>query len=165
MVAHADLTGADLHEPKGISTAAADTHYAADGAGTGTWQKISSSEINTLSIFNTNIFFLTVRIPDIGTASSVYVPIPVNCTLNRVVTSIQAAPTGADTVLTIANYALTTIGTITIAFSGSAAGDIDTLTATTNNTFLADTFLKITTDGGATNAVEAIVTLKFTWTS
>ncbi len=165
MVAHADLTGADLHEPKGVSTAAANTHYAASGAGSGTWQKLTASEIDTTSVFNTNIFFLTVRIPDIGTASSVYVPIPVNCTLTRVVTAVQAAPATTDTILTIANYALTTIGTITIAFSGSAAGDIDTLTATTNNTFLADTFLKITTDGGASNAVEAIVTLKFTWTS
>lgn len=165
MVAHADLTGADLHEPKGIGTAAANTHYAADGAGTGTWQKVSSSEINTSSIFNTNVFFLTVYFADIGTASSIYVPIPQNCTLNTVTTAIQNATATADTVLTVANYALTTIGTITIAFSGAAAGDIDTLTATTNNTFLANTFLKITTDGGTSTTTPALITLKFTWTS
>lgn len=165
MVAHADLTGASLHEPKGVSTAAANTHYAASGAGTGTWQKVTSSEIDTASIFNTNVFYITARFTDIGTASSIYVPIPVNCTLNKVSTSIQSVPTGADSILTVANYALSTIGTITIAFSGAAAGDIDTLTATVNNTFLADTFIKVTTDGGATNSVEAIIVFKFTQTS
>lgn len=36
-VAHASLTGADLHEPKGIDTASADEIYIADGAGSGNW--------------------------------------------------------------------------------------------------------------------------------
>jgi len=36
-VAHSTLTGADLHEPKGISTAGVNTVYVANGAGSGTW--------------------------------------------------------------------------------------------------------------------------------
>lgn len=36
-VAHNILTGADLHEPKGISGASANTVYVANGAGSGTW--------------------------------------------------------------------------------------------------------------------------------
>lgn len=36
-VAHASLTGANLHEPKGVATAAINTIYIADGAGSGTW--------------------------------------------------------------------------------------------------------------------------------
>lgn len=165
MTAHANLTGADLHESKGVSSAAANTAAIADGAGSTTWAKIGSSSINTSSIFTTNVFFLTARFPDIGTASSIYIPIPVNCTLNTVTTATQGVVTGADTILTVANFALSTIGTITVSLSTAAAGDIDTLNATTNNTFLAGTYLKVTTDGGATNSIESILTFKFTQTS
>jgi len=41
-VEHRDLTGADLHEPKGVASAAADSVYAADGAGSGAWTDVSS---------------------------------------------------------------------------------------------------------------------------
>lgn len=37
MVAHNTLTGAELHEPKGVSGATAGTVYIADGAGSGSW--------------------------------------------------------------------------------------------------------------------------------
>lgn len=46
-VAHADLTGADLHEPKGADTAAADKVYVSNGTGSGTWQKITSSQLDS----------------------------------------------------------------------------------------------------------------------
>lgn len=36
-VAHASLSGSNLHEPKGIGTAATGSVYIADGAGTGSW--------------------------------------------------------------------------------------------------------------------------------
>lgn len=36
-VTHASLTGADLHEPKGVSAASSGQVYVADGAGSGTW--------------------------------------------------------------------------------------------------------------------------------
>jgi len=37
MPLHKDLTGADIHEPKGIASAAAGRVYVADGAGSGAW--------------------------------------------------------------------------------------------------------------------------------
>ena len=40
MVRHADLTGNELHEPKGISLAANNTVYVKTSGGTGTWKKI-----------------------------------------------------------------------------------------------------------------------------
>jgi len=43
-VAHSGLTGADLHEPKAIAAAAANKVYVSDGAGSGTWQKITSAQ-------------------------------------------------------------------------------------------------------------------------
>lgn len=44
-VAHASLTGASLHEPKGVASAAANTVYVADGAGSGAWEDISTSSV------------------------------------------------------------------------------------------------------------------------
>lgn len=40
MPAHKNLTGSDLHEPKGAATAAAGTVYMANGSGSGSWQPI-----------------------------------------------------------------------------------------------------------------------------
>ena len=37
-VAHATLTGSNLHEPKGAAAAAVDEIYQADGAGSGDWK-------------------------------------------------------------------------------------------------------------------------------
>lgn len=165
MPLHSALTGADLHELKGASTAAANTVPIANGAGSTAFAKLTSSSIDTTSIFTTNKFFLTVRFPDVGAVSTVHVPIPKACTLNFVYTAIQAAITGADSIITVANGSGTTIGTITIAFSGSAAGDVDSLTASANNTFTLGQTLRLTSDGGATNSVEAVVVLEFTQTS
>lgn len=42
-VAHSTLTGADLHEPKGVASAASGTVYISDGAGSGSWGTVASS--------------------------------------------------------------------------------------------------------------------------
>lgn len=42
-VAHASLTGSELHEPKGADTAGLGTVYVADGAGSGSWNSIGTS--------------------------------------------------------------------------------------------------------------------------
>lgn len=41
-VSHATLTGSELHEPKGADTAAVNTVYVSDGAGSGSWVDINS---------------------------------------------------------------------------------------------------------------------------
>lgn len=42
-VAHATLTGAELHEPKGVASAALGTVYVANGAGSGSWNSVATS--------------------------------------------------------------------------------------------------------------------------
>ena len=42
-VAHSTLTGSELHEPKGADTASLGTVYVADGAGSGSWNAIGTS--------------------------------------------------------------------------------------------------------------------------
>lgn len=44
---HAELTGAELHEPKGADTASANTVYVADGTGSGVWKKVGSNNLDT----------------------------------------------------------------------------------------------------------------------
>ncbi len=47
MVDHASLTGAALHEPKGVASAAAKTVYRADGAGSGAWTTLGYDSVST----------------------------------------------------------------------------------------------------------------------
>lgn len=47
MSVHKDLTGADLHEPKGADTATAGKVYVSDGAGSGVWTDASLIITNT----------------------------------------------------------------------------------------------------------------------
>lgn len=49
-VAHASLTGSELHEPKGVATAALGTVYVADGTGTGSWQSIGASALTGMIV-------------------------------------------------------------------------------------------------------------------
>jgi len=42
-VAHASLTGSELHEPKGADAAALGTVYVSNGAGSGSWQSVGTS--------------------------------------------------------------------------------------------------------------------------
>ena len=42
-VSHATLTGVDLHEPKGVGTAANGTVYIANGSGSGAWGSVAAS--------------------------------------------------------------------------------------------------------------------------
>lgn len=46
-VTHASLTGADLHEPKGVAAAASGSVYVANGTGSGTWTDASSVITNS----------------------------------------------------------------------------------------------------------------------
>lgn len=51
MSVHKDLTGADLHEPKGADTATSGKVYVSDGAGSGVWT--TASDIITNTAFTT----------------------------------------------------------------------------------------------------------------
>lgn len=52
-VAHASLTGANLHEPKGVASASANTVYVANGSGSGSWTSPPASA-GTWTLIATN---------------------------------------------------------------------------------------------------------------
>ena len=100
----------------------------------------------------------------LGTARSDYVVIPYTCTVTTVYSVIDAAIATGDEVFTFANNAGTAMaGTLTIANAGSAAGDVDSVSPTTNNTFTAGQKMKLTTDGGSDGG-KAIFTILCTIT-
>jgi hypothetical protein len=107
--------------------------------------------------------YLTVTMADVSTASSVWVTAPVACKFTKLYSVINGAIATADAAITteIGGTAVTG-GTITIANSGSAAGDVDSGTPTAANTLTAGQALEIITDGASTNTVIATFTVELT---
>lgn len=105
--------------------------------------------------------FVTVMIEDVSTAGQIYVAPGFRGKIKKAYSVLNGAITGADSVLTlkIAGTAVTG-GTMTIAQSGSAAGDIDSCVPTAANNFTADQAIEVETDGASTGAVQAVVTLE-----
>jgi hypothetical protein len=158
-VQHSTLTGADLHEPKGVGSASTNTVYVANGSGSGTWQKIAANQINTTSINNLNKIVITTTFDDISTAHSHWVTAPIAGNIEKIYSVLHQSIATGDTTLTFKIGGVNvTNGVITITQSGSAAGDIDSATPTGANTVTAGQAIEIASDGG-TNTSNAIVTL------
>ena len=49
MAEHRNLTGASLHEPKGVAAAAANGVYVANGAGSGSWQRLAMGGVQFIN--------------------------------------------------------------------------------------------------------------------
>jgi len=144
-VTHSSLTGADLHEPKGVETANSEDVYVADGSGSGSWKG--------------QTLLLNKKITDISGSFDRYIPLPVACRVVHITTAISAAISGSDLVLTFKNAAAASMGTVTVTQSGSAAGDIDTLTPSSNNTFAVNTAIEIEGNGGPSSHVDLDVAI------
>lgn len=156
---HKDIVDPDIHEPKGIGSASASTVYKADGAGAGSWVKITSGMVDASSIKNVNTSILNTILTDVSTASDVYIVVPFACTVTKCYSALQATINTADSVVTLKIGATPmTGGTMTITASGSAPGDIDSCTPTANNTLTAGQVITIDTDGGSTGTAALVLT-------
>ena len=78
---------------------------------------------------------------------------------------VYGATTVANTIVTVRNNAGTSMGTITITFAGSAAGQVFTLSPGSNNTFTAGQTIRMDSDGVGTTAVSVMWTVEFTVTA
>jgi len=107
--------------------------------------------------------YLTTSITDISTAGQIYVVSPVAGTITKIYSVINGAIATANSILTpkINNIAITN-GAITVAFSGSAAGHVDSSTPTAANAINAGQAIEIETDGGSANTVEVVLTIEIT---
>lgn len=143
-VNHGTLTDPYLHEPKGISAASSGEVYVADGAGSGAWT--AKETLIELS--------LEGYLEDVSSVEKVYVPIPFAGTVVKVLTVLEASISLFNSTVTVKNSAGSSMGTITVTASGSAAGDIDILLPTSNNTVTANSFITIESDGASTNTAK-----------
>lgn len=107
---------------------------------------------------NLKSYVMNARIADVSTAGQVYVAVPINGTLVTVYSALGGAISGADAELTV-KTAAGTAGTITIAQSGSAAGDVDSLTVASNGAVTAGQTIEIETGGESTGTQEVVLTL------
>lgn len=105
---------------------------------------------------------LPFYIADVSTAGQIYVPVPdeFEGEVVEIRSALNGAITGADSILTAKiNGTAMTNGTITIANSGSAAGDVDTCRPTSANYVSAGQAIEIETDGGSTGTVAVFGTI------
>lgn len=106
---------------------------------------------------------LTAKITDISTAGSTFVVCPFPGKITKIYSTIKNAITVANAALSfeIGGVAVTG-GGITVAYSGSAAGDVDSATPTANNKVSAGQAIELITNGGSSTACEAVITLVIT---
>lgn len=115
-----------------------------------------------MSTFNLNKVTIPFYIADVSTAGQIYVPIP-NEFAGDVVeirTALNGAIGTANAVLTPKiNGTAMTNGAITVAYSGSAAGDTDVSYPTSAHTVRPGDAIEIETNGASTGAVEVFGTI------
>ena len=106
-----------------------------------------------------NDYFLTAEIEDISTASSTFVAVPDGGRIIKIITALQGAISGGDAAISfeIGGTAVTG-GGITVANSGSAAGDVDTAAPTALNSVSENGTIEMLTDGGSTGTRKLLVT-------
>ena len=107
-----------------------------------------------------NDYFLTVQLTDVSAASSVNVAVPDDGNIIKIISVLGGAITVADSaVITKINGTTVTGGGFTVAYSGSAAGDIDTATPTALNSVTEGQYITITSDGASSTTQPITVTL------
>ena len=161
---HNTLTGTSVHEDKLISTAGTSdagkvSTPSASVAGTGVLRNLTESEISSKQEF------VMLYLPAVDTETEYYAPVGFTGTLTSVRTTIDDAFTGADHTLQVkVNGTSVTNGLITITQSGSAAGDVDTASPTTNNTVSAGQYIQVTSGAEASSTLNVYMLLTFTRT-
>ncbi len=163
MALHKDLTGTDLHEPKGQAAAAVDTIYVANGSGSGTHKKIPLASLDLTSIQSPNTVYVNAVLADVSAPSFVLCPAPEGCVFVSAAMFLNGAITVADAVVSFVRNDGSSFGsTVTITQSGSAEGTAFSFTATLNTTITAPGYVKISTDGASTTTQPLYIRLKFT---
>ena len=106
-----------------------------------------------------NDYFITAKIANISTASSTFVAIPDGGKIIKIFTALQAVIATANGAITfeIGGTAITG-GAITVAYSGSAVGDVDTAEPTAANEVAEGGTIEMITDGASTNAAVLYIT-------
>ena len=107
-----------------------------------------------------NDYFLTVHLADLNVAGTFYVAVPDGGKIVSVMTALEAAIATADEDITVKTAEGTVAPVLTIATSGSAAGDVDSIVPTSNNQVVEGETIEIENDGeSGSSGVGCTVTL------
>lgn len=150
-VEHSALTGSDLHEPKALAGQTAGKVYVSNGSNSGAWTARQD--------------LITVHIHDISTTTDIYVPIINAGTVSKLQTVTSAAIAGSDLIITAYNSSSASMGNLTVTQSGSAAGDVDVLSPSSNNTVTAGSYIRINSNGGPSSHVDVMLLIAVDRTS
>jgi hypothetical protein len=104
-------------------------------------------------------YVISAVIEDVSTAGTTYVPMSMAGVMTRVDTVLGGTIATSDAGVSLTTSSDQGMANLTIAFSGSGAGDVDSDTSINNDTVSAGTYLKLTTDGASTNAVPLYVSI------
>jgi hypothetical protein len=153
-VEHRNLTGSQLHEPKGAEAAALDTVYTSNGTGSGAWQ----SPLKNL--LNANRVILSASITDISTVSSAWAVSPFAGRIIKIYVVLYGSTSTANDILTayIGGVAVTN-SAVTVVQAGSVAGSTFNSTPTALNTVTAGQAIEVRSDGGSSATQRAEVFL------
>src|SRR6476661_275023 len=144
MALHKDLTGAELHEPKGADAASDGDVYVADGAGSGSWQARYSG------VLALNQYWLTGRMDDISAVNNrVYFVVPVQSEIVSLSAILDGAVTTGNATLSIYINGVLFTDTLVVPYAGSSAGTLATMNAITANTIAAGSVVEVRSDGGS----------------
>lgn len=152
MALHKDLTGTELHEPKGADTAAAGTVYVANGSGSGTW----TDRYN--GVYNLNTYFLNGTISDISTPNShVRFFVPTRSEIVSLSAILDGAITTADATLSIYINGVLFADNLVVTNAGSSAGSAYNKIVVTANTLDPGSVIEVRSDGASDTAVPVFV--------
>lgn len=144
MALHKDLTGAELHEPKGAATAASGTVYVANGSGSGAWTSKDASN------FNLNKYWMQGSINDISTPSArAFIYVPVSSVITSLSAILDAPITTANSILSIYINGVLFADSLTIIQAGSFAGQLQRINVNTVNSVPADSIVEIRSNGAS----------------
>lgn len=154
MALHKDLTGAELHEPKGVDSAATGMVYVSDGTGTGAWTPQYEG------VFNLNQYWMDGTITDISTPSShAYIYVPVDSEMFEIAAILSGTLTTANAVLSIYVNGVLFADSLTVVQAGAFAGQLHQTNITTGNAISGGSVVEIRSNGASDTVTEARVFL------